>query len=110
MARRNTNKTELELLEEDIQAQKDRLTQLKNKKKVLLEADNIRLGKLIRRLFDGILPESPEAQERFFGNIAKSYRSTYNENRQEMMQGQDKPSVGDFATQNTNENRVSKTE
>lgn len=70
-------KTELELLDESIQAQKDRLTQLKNKKKVLLEAENIRLGKLVRKLFDGKMPDLPEEQEIFFENLVHMYDSVY---------------------------------
>lgn len=57
---------ELSSLDTNIQAQTERLKKLKEKKKRLLEADNIKLGKLVRQIFGKDLPDSVEERKVFF--------------------------------------------
>lgn len=60
---------ELSSLDTNIQAQTERLKKLKEKKKRLLEADNIKLGKLVRQIFGKDLPDSAEARKVFFQQL-----------------------------------------
>ena len=75
MAGKNT----VSSLDADIKQQTDKLKKLKEKKKRLMEADNIRLGKLVRQKFKKVLPETKEEQEIFFENLAKRLMSGDNE-------------------------------
>lgn len=75
MAGKNT----VSSLDADIKQQTDKLKKLKEKKKQLMEADNIRLGKLVRQKFKKFLPETKEEQEIFFENLAKRLMSGDNE-------------------------------
>lgn len=60
---------ELSSLDTNIQAQTERLKKLKEKKKRLLEADNIKLGKLVRQIFGKDLPDSVEERKVFFQRL-----------------------------------------
>lgn len=75
MAGKNT----VSSLDADIKQQTDKLKKLKEKKKRLMEADNIRLGKLVRQKFKKVLPETKEEQEIFFENLAKRLMSGDND-------------------------------
>lgn len=75
MAGKNT----VSSLDADIKQQTDKLKKLKEKKKRLMEADNIRLGKLVRQKFKKLLPETKEEQEIFFENLAKRLMAGDNE-------------------------------
>lgn len=75
MAGKNT----VSSLDADIKQQTDKLKKLKEKKKRLMEADNIRLGKLVRQKFKKFLPETKEEQEIFFENLAKRLMSGDND-------------------------------
>lgn len=75
MAGKNT----VSSLDADIKQQTDKLKKLKEKKKRLMEADNIRLGKLVRQKLKKVLPETKEEQEIFFENLAKRLMSGDND-------------------------------
>lgn len=60
---------ELSSLDTNIQAQTERLKKLKEKKKRLLEADNIKLGKLVRQIFGKELPDSVDERKVFFQQL-----------------------------------------
>lgn len=69
-------KDELSSLNNDIQAQTERLKKLKEKKKRLLEADNIKLGKMVRKVFGSFLPDSDVEREMFFNMLKQRFESS----------------------------------
>ena len=75
-----TRRNSVSDLDANIKQQTDKLKKLKEKKKRLLEADNIRLGKLVRKVFKNQLPESPDEQKLFFDRLAKSLEVGDNKN------------------------------
>lgn len=72
MARPKKSSTnELSAVEKAVVVQEAKLKKLREKQKRLQEADNIRLGKLIKTVFKDMLPETADEQVIFFTELAK---------------------------------------
>lgn len=70
---------EIAAVDKDIEVQTAKLKKLKEKQKRLQEADNIRIGKLIKSVFKDTLPSTPAEQKEFFISLAKKVDSLDNE-------------------------------
>lgn len=77
MARPKKTGNELSQVQSDIEIQKEKLKKLQEKEKRLQEADNIRLGKLVKSVFKGKLPETPAEQKTLFEAVVKQLDSIY---------------------------------
>lgn len=63
---------ELDKVQKDIQAQTAKLKKLKTEEKRLLEAENIRVGKLVREILGDLLPDDTKAQTALFQNLKRT--------------------------------------
>ena len=77
MARPKKTGNELSQVQSDIEIQKEKLKKLQEKEKRLQEADNIRLGKLVKSVFKGKLPETSAEQKTLFEAVVKQLDSIY---------------------------------
>lgn len=77
MARPKKTGNELSQVQSDIEIQKEKLKKLQEKEKRLQEADNIRLGKLVKSVFKGKLPETAAEQKTLFEAVVKQLDSIY---------------------------------
>lgn len=65
---------------EKVSALERKLAKEKDKVKRMQETDNIRLGKLVKKIFKDVLPEDKVAQEEFFKGLVKYADMSENEN------------------------------
>ena len=71
MARQKSGQS-LESQMEKVSALERKLAKEKEKVRRMQEIDNIRLGKLVKKIFKGMLPDDKEAQEDFLKSLVKS--------------------------------------
>lgn len=93
MARPKKTGNELSQVQSDIEIQKEKLKKLQEKEKRLQEADNIRLGKLVKSVFKGKLPETPAEQKTLFEAVVKQLDSIYTKTEETASAGTDVSSV-----------------
>lgn len=78
MARpRKEDVDEITAVNQDIEVQKEKLRKLQEKQKRLQEADNIKLGKLVKSVFGDRLPLAQDERKIFFTNLAKLSEQAY---------------------------------
>ena len=88
MARPKKTGNELSQIQSDIEAQKEKLKKLQEKERRLQEADNIRLGKLVKSVFKGKLPATSAEQKRMFEVVVKHLDVIYTENKESVVSEQ----------------------
>lgn len=73
---------EITAVNKDIEAQTEKLRKLREKQKRLQEADNIKLGKLVKSIFKDSLPMTQDERKSFFLNLAKGQVQSYHEKKE----------------------------
>ena len=99
MARPKKTGNELSQIQSDIEAQKEKLKKLQEKERRLQEADNIRLGKLVKSVFKGKLPSAPAEQKRMLEVVVKHLDVIYTESRESI--GSEQPTLSGQVQSNT---------
>lgn len=99
MARPKKIGNELSQIQSDIEAQKEKLKKLQEKERRLQEADNIRLGKLVKSVFKGKLPSTPAEQKRMLEVVVKHLDVIYTESRESI--GSEQPTLSGQVQSNT---------
>lgn len=68
---------EITAVNQDIEVQTEKLRKLREKQKRLQEADNIKLGKLVKSVFKDSLPATEKERKVFFTNLANMASQPY---------------------------------